>query len=127
MILIAGGPRCGKTSLANHLAAARGEKAHHTDDLVGSLDWSACSAKAAEWIDQKTGVIEGVAMGRALRKWLAAHAEDDAKPCDILYWCGRPKVELTPGQMAMHKGCATVMAGILPELQRRGVIVRELP
>lgn len=66
-------------------------------------------------------------MGRAIRKWLVAHADDDAKPCEVLYWCGAPKVELTPGQFAMHKGCATVLAGILPELQRRGVIVRELP
>lgn len=118
-VAIAGGPRCGKTTLASALGVA---PVRHTDDLI-SKGWSEASAEAATWFDE-TGpwIIEGVAVPRALRKWLAAHP--DGKPCDIVYWLDTPHTELTKGQRGMLRGCETVWREIVGELERRGVEIR---
>lgn len=72
-ILIIGGPRTGKTMLANRLGIQLGMLARHTDD-VAATGWSEASQAASEWIDPDVSwIIEGVAMGRAMRKWLAAN------------------------------------------------------
>lgn len=116
-IVIAGGPRCGKTTFAATLGEAK-----HTDDLI-SMGWSEASAETSSWFDA-TGpwVVEGVAAPRALRKWLAAHRE--GKPCDVVHWMGRPYEQLSPGQLGMLRGCETVWAEIVGELRRRGVEIR---
>lgn len=116
-IAIAGGPRCGKTTLAETLGAAR-----HTDDLI-ERGWSEASALTATWFDEPgPWIIEGVAVPRALRKWLAANPE--GRPCDVVHWLGAPRVPLTDGQVSMFKGCAKVWGEIVGELQRRGVEIR---
>ena len=118
-ILIAGIPRTGKTTLSTSLGIAR---VRHTDDLI-ALGWSEASAAAADWMgDVGPWVIEGVAVGRALRKWLAAHSI--GKPCDVVYWLDSPLEALTPGQGAMAKGCTTVWDEIEPEIRERGVEIR---
>lgn len=117
-IAIAGGPRCGKTTLAASFGEAR-----HTDDLIGSKDWSAASAEVATWFDaDDPWIIEGVAVPRALRKWLIAHP--DGKPCDVVHWLITPHVPLTKGQLGMLRGCETVWREIVGELTRRGVEIR---
>jgi adenylate kinase family enzyme len=116
-IAIAGGPRCGKTTLAAKLGDAR-----HTDDVM-SLGWSEASAEVAAWFDAAgPWIIEGVAVPRALRKWLASHPE--GKPVDVVYWLGEPFVDLTKGQSAMDKGCSKVWREIEEELRSRGVAIR---
>lgn len=119
-VAIAGGPRVGKSTLADKLASGR--LVHRTDDLV-HLGWSEASAAAANWFDILEGprIFEGVAIGRALRKWLAAHPE--GRPVDTVLWLQVPFEERTKGQETMAKGCSTVWVEILPELLRRGVIV----
>jgi hypothetical protein len=123
--VVAGGPRTGKTTRADELAAATGAPVRHTDDVQG-LDWSAASLEVSTWFGAPgPWVIEGVAAGRALRKWLAAHPT--GMPADRVYWTPSPLVPRTPGQEAMAKGCETVFREILPLLRARGVEVLPLP
>jgi hypothetical protein len=96
----------------------------HTDDLIGKLDWSSASAQVATWFDAPgSWIIEGVAIPRALRKWLATHPScaPNRTPCDEIRWLGTPRVPLTSGQAAMAKACETVWDEVRPELERRGV------
>lgn len=118
-LLIAGVPRAGKTTLAMQLGKSLGIDVRHTDSLVG-LGWSESSAAAAKWIeDPGPWIIEGVAVPRALRKWLAAR--ESGVLCDELRWMPNSWVRHTPGQATMAKGCITVWSEILPALIARGV------
>ena len=119
-VCIVGGPRTGKTTLASTMLDPL-----HTDDLIGALDWSAVSEIiATQWIP-KPGpwVIEGVALVRALRKWIERNAA--GKPCDRVIVLRTPKVELTPGQAAMAKGHETIWREVEPQLRKRGVEIVE--
>jgi len=123
-IVIIGVPRSGKTTLSKQMGQQSGHPTRHTDDLIGKFDWSGASLHASEWFGQPgPWIIEGVAAVRALRKWLLLN--EDRKPCDRVLWLGSPRLELTPGQSGMAKGCATVWREILPQLRRRGVAVEE--
>lgn len=118
-IAIAGVPKAGKTTVAKILA--EDVEVRSTDDLI-DLGWSEASQKASEMFDEDASfIMEGVAVARALRKWLKANPE--GRPVDKVMWMGTPKVETTKGQNAMGKGVETVMREILPELKRRGVEV----
>lgn len=121
-VLVAGGPRVGKSTLSEFAAKRLGVPAQHTDDTI-ELGWSNASAHVSQWFD-KPGpwVIEGVALPRALRKWLAANP--DGQPCDVIYWSNDNKVPRTVGQEAMAKGCFTVWADVMCELVSRGVPIR---
>lgn len=126
-ILIAGGPRTGKTSLANRLGQEMGLPVRHTDDLIGRFDWSGVSEEVARWMDAEgPWIIEGVAVPRALRKWLFVNQEclgpgTGAKPADRIYWLDQPLVALSGGQSSMAKGCFTVWSEIFPTLYTRQV------
>jgi hypothetical protein len=151
-IVIAGGPRTGKTCLALDLAQRvrpcfdcrtplRGKAAlasglgcasHgddlgdvpvlHTDDLA-HLDWSDASAAASLWFDEPDPwIIEGVSTVRALRKWLKTH--ESGAPCDVLIWLWEPYVERTKEQEAMAKGVATIWNEVVHSLRDRGVEIR---
>ena len=119
--LILGGPRTGKTTLAGELAAGR--PVYHTDQLVGTHEWSAASAVVAQWFDElgDEWVIEGVTAIRGLRKWLAAHPE--GSPADEIIWLKQPRERLSHRQLTMMKGCITIMSEILPELEGRGIAI----
>jgi len=122
-VAIAGVPRAGKTTLAAQLAEERAVVALATDDLIG-LGWSEASEEASRWFDRPGPlVVEGVAVPRALRKWLGRC--DAGRPVDVLLWLGRPRQRLVPGQLAMGRGAATVLYALLPELLQRGVEVFE--
>jgi adenylate kinase family enzyme len=122
-LLIAGVPRAGKTTLAVQYSCARAVRLRSSDDLIGSLAWSAVSEECSRWFNEPgPWVAEGVALVRSLRKWLASHAT--GRPCDEILWLGTPRVPLTSGQAAMAKACETVWNEVRPELERRGVVVR---
>jgi len=121
-ICVTGGPRTGKTTFAERVEQRTGIPARHSDTLIQDLAWSDASAEVAKWFDEPgPWLIEGVAVVRALRKWLLAHPE--GKPCDRVLFLVDPVVEQTPGQKAMAKGCATIWGGIVAELRARGVVV----
>lgn len=111
-ILITGGPRTGKTTLANRIADEYGDHVGttvaHTDSLIATHDWSAASAEVATWLDAPgPWIIEGVALSRALRKWREAHP-GEPPPVDKVIRLTEPYKSLTPGQATMAKGEETV-------------------
>ena len=116
---IAGGPNTGKTTLAGRL----GGDVLHTDSVL-ELGWSECSEHVAtEWLTREGElVVEGVALVRALRKWLEANPA--GRPIDRLLVLTEEYGEtLSKGQAAMTKGHNTVLGKILPDLRARGVDV----
>lgn len=126
IVCITGGPRTGKSWLGEHLALTSGTALLRTDDLI-PLGWSAASQAAAARLMTAHAdlIVEGVAVARALRKALDESRE---RPCDrlIVLRGRRPEAgDELPGQASMAKGIETVLAGILPELVRRGVEVEE--
>jgi broad-specificity NMP kinase len=121
-VVVAGGPRCGKTTRALDLGGAMGAPVLHTDDLVGLLPRGEDSAEVARWFDRPgSWVVEGVTAARALRSWLAAH--QSGKPCDEVVLLQRPVVPLTIGQATMAKACETVWREVASKLAERGVTV----
>jgi broad-specificity NMP kinase len=120
-IVIAGGPRRGKTTRALAIAERTGATVRHTDELVGKLPHGDDSAEVARWFNERgPWVVEGVTAARALRKWMAMHP---GKPCDRVVLMRDPVVKLTPGQITQSKGCDTVWREIEPQLAARGVEV----
>jgi adenylate kinase family enzyme len=121
-ILIAGGPKTGKTTLAEKLAKElKIEKVLHDEDLVGKFEWSEQSEVVAGWItDPGPWIIEGVAVGRALRKWFKTHPE--GLPADRIIYLDKPRVELEEAQNRMKKGCLTIWADVEVELKKRGFV-----
>lgn len=118
-IAIAGIPKSGKTTLSKTFNC----KIYHTDDLIKTHEWSEASLEVSKWFDKKESyVIEGVAVPRALRKWMAAN---EGKPCDKLIWLEKAHEQLSPGQFTMAKGCIKVFNEIKEELIKRGVEIDE--
>lgn len=98
----------------------------HTDDLIVGREWSEASHAAAQWFDRGDAelCVEGVAVPRALRKWLANHPT--GKPVDEIVVLAKAHAPLSQGQDRMAKSVLTVLAEIEPELVRRGVrIIRQ--
>jgi adenylate kinase family enzyme len=123
-IFIAGVPRAGKTTFGRQLAATLDVALRSTDDLIATHGWSEASAEVAKWFNAPDGqVIEGVAVPRALRKWLAAYP---GRPADAVVWMPSPRLTLSEGQETMSRGCSTVFEEVRPELVKRGVRVVEL-
>lgn len=133
-IIIAGGPRTGKSTLALKLAERLGYKrpeahdqrgayflgARSTDELIEGFDWSQSSAEVAKWFAAPgPWIIEGVVTPRAIRKWFAAR--HGTAPCDVVVWVETAKVPQTRGQAAMHRGCNTVFVQVTRDLYRAGV------
>lgn len=121
-LIIAGGPGVGKTTLTAKLT--RDGLVVHSSDEIRDLGWSESSLKASLWFDAPgPWLCEGVAMPRAIRKWLARNP--DSKPSDAILWLAHPVEERSRGQHVMALGCATVWAEIRPELVKRGVTLLE--
>lgn len=119
-IAIVGAPRTGKTTLAGELGARLGLPVQSSDDLI-TLGWSEASDELAERIAAAdSGIFEGVAVIRALRKLLKQSPD---KPVDHLLILHVPQERLTAGQAAMAAGVRTVLQATLPTLIARGVEV----
>jgi len=117
-LLITGGPRTGKTIMALDLGQRHGVPVYHTDDAI-PLGWSQASAEVSRWLERPgPWIVEGVAVPRALRKYLSAHP---GVPCDRILVRRTPFVELHQGQIRMMQGVQTVLQEIAPELIARGM------
>jgi hypothetical protein len=135
-IVICGGPRTGKTTLADQLQVAaldawvkehgsivdlEGPVCMRSDDVI-TLGWSEASQRVSEWLDAPgPWIIEGVAVCRALRKWREAHPGEP--PVDKVIRLTAPHVALTKRQAAMAKGEETVWQEIEQWLLHSGVTV----
>lgn len=112
-VLVAGGPRTGKTTLAQTL----GWPIIHTDSFI-YLGWSEASAEVARLIDVPgPWCIEGVAVARALRKWFMFRIGRRVRP-DVCIHLSVPLAPLTDGQRRMAKGCETVWRQIADDLHQ---------
>jgi len=108
-LLITGWPKTGKTTLSRSLGGGR------STDSTG-LSWSDASAEVAKWFDQPgPWIIEGVAVPRAVRKWLANNPGKQL-PVDKIVYLKKLYVPPTNGQMAMGKGLDAVLREIEPKL-----------
>jgi hypothetical protein len=134
-IVIVGGARCGKSTLARSLRAKGyqtfcGDPIEFVKDperdviyLPSGLDYAG-DGGAADWIAhnwfEMSGpwVCEGHVTARALERWLRRWVDDDPEqfPCDriIVFLEQHPSVELLPGQRSQHKGTMTVWNRIAP-------------
>lgn len=129
-ILITGGPKTGKSTLAKDVSQKTGAKHYCTDPrsmcdegvtgIPDYLDWSGGSLFVSEnWLGKRQ-LIEGVAIPRALRKY---HRNNPGlpPPCDKLIVLETEHEPLTKGQESMKKGLLKVLKEVLdewPELAR---------
>lgn len=121
-IVIGGGPRTGKTTLAEDMGGGVTIAVRHTDTLIEDRKWEEISERACEWLDRPgPWLVEGVAAVRALRKWMEKHPR--GKPCDRLIWRRHPFTQLSVRQAALMKGCEKILKEISPQLKRRGIDV----
>jgi broad-specificity NMP kinase len=119
-VVIIGGPRTGKSTLAKELAERLGVPVRPTDDLR-EKDWSAQSDGVLEWLREPgPAVIEGTAAVRGLRKLLK---EQPGHPGVVVVHLRRPMAERSPGQVNMATGLETIWKEVAPELRKRGVAV----
>ncbi len=95
-IALAGGPRTGKTTLS--LLVDRKVRVH-TDDFR-QYNWDQVPERViAVCHSHPAFIVEGVQVGRCLRKGLQV---------DLVIWFEEPHEALSKGQMAMRKGCETI-------------------
>lgn len=119
-IVIGGGARCGKSTLAELIGRQHGLPVYCSDELI-RLGWSEASDAFADVIDfGRDGVYEGVATVRALRKMLLRSL---ARPCSHYLHLARPRTLLTHGQLTMNYGIETIYRDLASRLRRRGVQV----
>lgn len=96
-VAIVGGPQVGKTTLAKKVTD---RPVFHNDDHKDA-EWSEVPGRIlSQTKDELSYVVEGVHVSRALRKGLEV---------DAIIHLQQPHVDLTPGQISMHKGQDTIM------------------
>lgn len=126
-VVIVGGPRTGKSTLAARAGERFSRAVRGTDSLIGQYGkdqaaWGKASAEASTWLDEPgSWVVEGVAGPRAIRKWLRANP--GKKPPFAVVRMGRPKVERSKGQAAMAKGVHRVWLEVMPILRELGATI----
>ena len=123
-VVLSGGPRTGKSTLAVRAGERYRRTVRHADALIGQKDWSEQSDAVSKWIDEDGDyIIEGVSAPRALRKWLR---DNPGKKLDLTIVHFREPVQFqTDKQRAMAKGVETVWQQIRDELKERGANVIE--
>lgn len=95
---IAGGPRTGKTTLSGKITDRR----VIGTDSYKDMPWEDIPHRMiADVADDQAYLIEGVMVGRALRKGL---------PLDALIYLDQPMVEQKKGQVSMGKGVHTILS-----------------
>lgn len=124
-IVIAGGPRTGKSTLFRSMALDYA-MAVGTDDFM-DRQWADVPdavidvlQKHDEWL------LEGVNAARVLRRWI--RDRDDFPGIDVCYYLTKPMTTRTKAHESMSKAIETVWRDVLPRLVADGtVIVREVP
>lgn len=120
-LLICGGPRTGKTKLACAVADLLGILPQHTDNVI-PMGWSEGSELVSAWMDAPGPlVIEGVAVVRALRKWLKRNPSK--RPDFALVLLDKHVAPVSEAQARMTKGIHTVWDEIADECDLRGMVI----
>lgn len=124
-IIICGGPKTGKTSLAKGISINKSIPIRHTDDLILTHKWGEDSDEVEKWINEPGDfIIEGVTAHRGLRKWFINHAHPNQEPnIELIYVMNTPHTTLTREQEIMRKGFATQWAAMLPTIRGRQIPV----
>lgn len=134
-IVIVGGPRCGKSTLARLLREARQlptfcgdprsmvkEPEDNVTYLPEGLHWSDSSQFVADhWLGRPGPfVCEGQVMARALRKYQLGES-----PCDLVVVMTHqlPGVQVSAGQAHMHKAVMTVWREVAPRFGHLAIMV----
>jgi hypothetical protein len=123
-ILIAGGPRTGKSALASKFCKQFGGTLLRTERLLSqSFTWAELAMAAQVWLHRPgPWVMEGLTVPRVIRRW---YRENDAPiPCDEIYWLGIvPNMALEDGQVPVAKAVRTVWLECVPRLLDDGVAI----
>ena len=124
-VVLSGGPRTGKSTLAVRAGERYGRTVRHADSLIGQKDWSEASDEVAKWIGEDgEWIVEGVSAPRALRKLLSSQPGKRLEDLTVVHF--REPVQFqTDKQKAMAKGVETVWQQIREELRARGANVIE--
>lgn len=124
-VVIAGAPRCGKSTLFRSLALEF-DVTLATDDYI-HLGWDAVpDAAVAELAQHESWLLEGVAAARVLRRWLLHRG--DCPKIDVCYYLTKPMAQRTRAHDSMAKGIEKVWREVAPKLIASGCqIVREVP
>lgn len=123
-VVICGWPGSGKSELAKELGSKMGVTPMATDSISRTMDWSSASETISHWFDKEgPWIIEGVAVPRALRKWLARNTKGTTLPdvpFDRLFVLPHPneevRLKMKPGQITMGRGHDTVLRELNPWL-----------
>jgi len=108
-IMVFGGPKTGKSTLAKQLAREMGAQVMRTEMLLGlGYTWAELAERTQEWLNFRSPwVIEGLVVPRVIRRWLR---ENPGKlPCDEI-WClgDSAYVPITKGQQTAANGVMSV-------------------
>ena len=125
-VVIAGAPRCGKSTLFRKLSMSF-DCSLSTDDYM-ALPWADVpDAIIDELVKHEDWIIEGVQACRVIRRWMRDRPEP-LPMIDVCYYLQRPMVEQTKAQHAMAKAVETVWRdGVAARLVGIGTrIVREV-
>ncbi len=136
-IVVIGGPRTGKTTYATKLAKQLGchlgstgkrteqeEGLVSTDNYMKRADWKTLPDVILKDLKpRESWVLEGTQAARVLRRALR---EDPSFRVDKVLVFGRPWVARNPGQEAMAKGVRTILADMMPLLEKAGIEVEHM-
>lgn len=115
-VLIIGGPKTGKTTHAR----SYGLPVMNTDHLANTMAWGEDSAEVAKWLEKdESCVIEGTAVVRGLRKWMALHPNQSLDGIEVVNLT-RAHQPQSDGQARMDKGVQTIWGQIRADVVRRG-------
>lgn len=118
-IIICGGPRTGKSTLAVRAGERYGLPVKFGDSLVGTHDWSDASLEVSTWMDDPSSwIIDGVVAVRAIRKWLNRNHMMSLGA--LVVFLRDPIQVQTDKQRSMSKAIETIWREIEPELIARG-------
>lgn len=119
-VIVAGGPRSGKSTIGARAGERFKLKVRHGDSLIGKKKWSEASDEVAGWLDESDQwLVEGVVAVRALRKWLKRNPGKALNATVV--WLRDPVQARTKRQAAMAKSVEKIWNEILPDLTARGV------
>ena len=123
-VVIAGGPRCGKSTLFRSLAIDYAV-AIGTDDFM-DLPWADVPDAVIDVLEKHDEwLVEGVNVARVLRRWIRDRG--DMPKIDVCYYLTTPMAPRTKAHESMSKAIATVWKDVLPRLVADGTtIVREV-